>query len=78
MQDYWKRILNEIIHLKQGHPVGGWGEEELLAGAGGGSEPCLGQLEVPVDAAAVKKRSVSCGDMQGWKFMSYGHCPVLG
>jgi len=57
VQDYWKRILNEIISMKEDN--GDWMEGELLEG--GGSEPCLGRLSAM--GSPVKKRSVSTGDL---------------
>ena len=42
MQDYWRKILAELVQLKHGQ---GWSDEDLLEdGAGGGSEPNLGHL----------------------------------
>jgi len=61
VQDYWRKILNEIIILKHGEGV--WVDEELMEGAGGGSEPCLGVVDMSSgDWSAT--RSVSTGDTE--------------
>ena len=60
VQDYWRKILNEIIILKQGEGV--WIDEELMEGEGGGSEPCFGVVGLP-SRDWTAKRSVSTGDM---------------
>jgi len=58
VQDYWRKILAEIIHLKESE---GWIQDDLLEdGAGGGSEPNLGHLNVALDE---KRRAVSTGDL---------------
>eukprot|EP00088_Acartia_fossae_P046774 TRINITY_DN5060_c0_g1_i1.p1 TRINITY_DN5060_c0_g1~~TRINITY_DN5060_c0_g1_i1.p1 ORF type:complete len:678 (+),score=147.77 TRINITY_DN5060_c0_g1_i1:174-2207(+) len=59
VQDYWRKILTEIIDLKKSE---GWIQDDLLEdGAGGGSEPNLGHLEVSSDKA--KRRAASTGDL---------------
>jgi len=61
-QEYWKKILNEILTLKQEGGEGAeWMDGNLLTGIGGGSEPCLGDTSMTEDT--VKKRSVSAGDI---------------
>ena len=54
--------MNEIMVMKQGG-AGDWSEGELMDGAGGGSEPCLGTVEVTIEDSLTKKRSVSTGDI---------------
>jgi len=61
-QEYWKKILNEILTLKQEGVEGAeWMDGNLLTGIGGGSEPCLGDTSMTEDTT--KKRSVSAGDI---------------
>eukprot|EP00092_Neocalanus_flemingeri_P037612 GFUD01040948.1.p1 GENE.GFUD01040948.1~~GFUD01040948.1.p1 ORF type:complete len:661 (+),score=160.23 GFUD01040948.1:435-2417(+) len=58
VNDYWRKIIGEIIVLKHGD-----GDENgVLVGGGGGSEPCLGELEGAVNLAM--RRAVSTGDIQ--------------
>ena len=61
VNDYWRRIIGEIIALKGSDSMG-----DSLVGGGGGSEPCLGELgggEVQVREVALRK-VVSTGDLQ--------------
>jgi len=61
VNDYWRKIIGEIIALKHG---GVASEEDsiLMGGGGGGSEPCLGEIESTVNLAM--RRAVSTGDIQ--------------
>jgi len=59
VQDYWRKILAELVQLKHGQ---GWSDEDLLEdGAGGGSEPNLGHL-VSLGVGE-KRRAASTGDL---------------
>ena len=61
VNDYWRRIIGEIIALKGSDSMG-----DSLVGGGGGSEPCLGELgggEEQVREVALRK-VVSTGDLQ--------------
>jgi len=57
VNDYWRKIIGEIIVLKHGEE-----ESNILVGGGGGSEPCLGEYEGTVNLAM--RRAVSTGDIQ--------------
>jgi len=61
VQDYWRKILAELVQLKHGE---GWSDENLLDdGAGGGSEPNLGHLVIS-SGVGEKRRAASTGDLE--------------
>jgi len=60
VNDYWRKIIGEIIVLKHGDV--GVEENNILVGGAGGSEPCLGEFEGIINPAM--RRSVSTGDIQ--------------
>jgi len=62
VNDYWRKIIGEIIVLKHGAGSPDEGSDILLGGGGGGSEPCLGEIDNTVNLAV--RRSVSTGDIQ--------------
>ena len=62
LEDYWRKILGEVILLKHGRkpqPV-----EPLLLGGSGGSQPNLGlEPEGPVRREGLRRRAVSEGEL---------------
>jgi len=60
VNDYWRRIIGEIILMKNGD-VQSITENSMLACGSGGSEPCLGEYEGYLNLAM--KKSVSTGDI---------------
>ena len=65
VNDYWKKIINEIILLKESDIK--IDDSAILVG-GGGSEPCLGAADAPLDEAGDDlynvRRVVSAGNIQ--------------
>ena len=62
VNDYWRKIIGEIIALKHGGVAPEEDNSILMGGGGGGSEPCLGEIESTVNLAM--RRAVSTGDIQ--------------
>jgi len=62
VNDYWRKIIGEIIVLKHGGVTPEEDSSILMGGGGGGSEPCLGEIENTVNLAM--RRTVSTGDIQ--------------
>jgi len=60
VNDYWRKIIGEIIVLKHGDAS--TEDDNILVGGVGGSEPCLGEFEGTVNLAM--RRAVSTGDIQ--------------